>query len=290
MKIRHFFITLAILASVSCSDNKVNMLTSQIDSLNTVLATRTAAYEEMNNCLDIIVSGLDSIEHQEQIIYMKKDEVSGRPLTAREIKERIDYLEELLQRHRERIRVLEDSLKIQSDKRVDALKKIIANQQKQLEEKERTIGTLRAEIGKQKEQLKELAYNVETLTGDKARLEEQVTTQGEALDIQDEIINEGYYIMGTRKELKDAGIINTTLLGIGRSKVNLEQAALEKMEKIDIRTFSNEITIPSKKVKILSHMPENSYAIIMENGVSKLFIKDPALFWSLSRILVIEIK
>ena len=132
MKIRHFFITLAILASVSCSDNKVNMLTGQIDSLNTVLATRTAAYEEMNSCLDIIVSGLDSIEHQEQIIYMKKDEVSGRPLTAREIKERIDYLEELLQRHRDRIRVLEDSLKIQSDKRVDGLMKIIANQQKQL--------------------------------------------------------------------------------------------------------------------------------------------------------------
>lgn len=290
MKISHFFLILTISTFISCTNNKVDIMTGQIDSLSAVLADRTAAYEEMNSCLDIIVAGLDSIEQQEHIIYMRKDEVSGRPLSSQEIKDRIDYLEELLQRHRERIRILEDSLKLQTDKRVDALKKIIANQQKQLEEKERTINVLHAEVSKQKAQLKELASNVDALTGDKTRLEEQVTTQEEALGIQDEIINEGYYIIGKRKELKAAGIINTTLLGLGRSKVNLAQSALEKMKKIDIRTFNNEIAIPSKKVKILSHMPENSYAIISGEGESKLFIKDPALFWSLSRILVIEIK
>lgn len=290
MKISHFFLISTFLTLISCTNNKVDIMTGQIDSLSAVLADRTAAYEEMNSCLDIIVAGLDSIEQQEHIIYMRKDEVSGRPLSSQEIKDRIDYLEELLQRHRERIRILEDSLKLQTDKRVDALKKIIANQQKQLEEKERTINVLHAEVSKQKAQLKELASNVDALTGDKTRLEEQVTTQEEALGIQDEIINEGYYIIGKRKELKAAGIINTTLLGLGRSKVNLAQSALEKMKKIDIRTFNNEIAIPSKKVKILSHMPENSYAIISGEGESKLFIKDPALFWSLSRILVIEIK
>lgn len=290
MKIRHLITTFILLTIVSCTNNKVDMMTEQIDSLNAVLAHRTVAYEEMNNCLDIIVSGLDSIEQQEHIIYMKKDETSGQQLSPQDIKERIDYLKELLQRHRNRIRILEDSLMLQTDKSVDALKKIIANQQKQLEEKERTIDALRIEISKQKKQLKELTSNVETLTGANTRLEEQVSVQGEALTLQDEIINEGFYIKGTRKELKEAGIISTTILGLGRSKVNLEQADLSKMEKIDIRTFSNEIVIPSKKVKILSHMPENSYKIISGETESKVFIKDPALFWSLSRILVIEIK
>jgi len=89
-----------------------------------------------------------------------------------------------------------------------------------------------------------------------------------------------------RKELKEAGVITVNLLQ--QSKLNLEGADTEKMQKIDIRTFSDELVIDSKKPKILTHMPEQSYSMVVSGKQTRLFIKDPALFWSMSKILVIQ--
>lgn len=130
--------------------------------------------------------------------------------------------------------------------------------------------------------------NVSKLNQEKGALEEHVSMQEEALERQNDMINEGYYIIGTRKELKAAGVISANLLQ--KSKVNLETADLSKLQKIDIRTFSNEMKINAKKAVILSHMPEASYSMVQENGQVILYIKDAALFWSLSKILVIQIK
>lgn len=272
----------------SCSGNLRQEYNTRIDSLQSVINERTNQYDELTSYLDFVASGLDSINSMENIIYLGKDEVTGKKLTRKEIRQRIDDLKELVIRQRTRIEELSDSLSFITDKKVAALQTIIANLNAQLEEKENTILQLRGELTNSKQMISGLQANVSKLNQEKGALEEHVSMQEVALEKQDEIINEGYYIVGTRKELKAAGVISTNLLQ--KSKVNLETSDLSKLQKIDIRTFSNEMKINAKKAVILSHMPEASYSMVQENGQVILYIKDAALFWSLSKILVIQIK
>lgn len=271
-------------------DNNTKTLQDRIDSLNLVINRQQTDMDDMTHTLDVVAEGIDSIHRQENIIYTGIDEVTGKKLSRKEIRKCIKELQELLKRQRERITLLEDSLYQQNDKRVVGLRSVIASLNEQLQEKERTIKELEAKVRTQTVDIQNLSASVERLAQDKQEMTEHIQVQEEALTKQDEIINEGYYIIGTRKELKSAGLITTTMLGLGKSMVNLEQADLSKMKKIDIRNFSNEIVISGKKAKILSHMPENSYAIVSGDTESKLYIKDAALFWSMSKILVIEIK
>ena len=272
----------------ACNGNKQKEYTTRIDSLQSVINERTSQYDELTSYLDLVASGLDSINSMENIIYLGKDEVTGKKLTRKEIRQRIDDLKELVIRQRTRIEELSDSLSFITDKKVAALQTIIANLNAQLEEKERTIQQLKGELNSSKTTITNLQANVSKLNQEKGALEEHVSMQEEALERQNDMINEGYYIIGTRKELKAAGVISANLLQ--KSKVNLETADLSKLQKIDIRTFSNEMKINAKKAVILSHMPEASYSMVQENGQVILYIKDAALFWSLSKILVIQIK
>lgn len=272
----------------SCGGNMQQEYSIKIDSLQSVINERTSQYDELTSYLDFVASGLDSINSMENIIYLGKDEVTGKKLTRKEIRQRIDNLKELVIRQRTRIEELSDSLSFITDKKVAALQTIIANLNAQLEEKERTIQQLKGELNSSKTTITNLQANVSKLNQEKGALEEHVSMQEEALERQNDMINEGYYIIGTRKELKAAGVISANLLQ--KSKVNLETADLSKLQKIDIRTFSNEMKINAKKAVILSHMPEASYSMVQENGQVILYIKDAALFWSLSKILVIQIK
>ncbi len=283
-------ITIVCLAIVlfSCGGKTQQEYDTMADSLQSVINERTSQYAELTSYLDLVASGLDSINSMENIIYLGKDEVTGKKLTRKEIRQRIDDLKELVIRQRTRIEELSDSLSFITDKKVAALQTIIANLNAQLEEKERTIQQLKGELNSSKTTITNLQANVSKLNQEKGALEEHVSMQEEALERQNDMINEGYYIIGTRKELKAAGVISANLLQ--KSKVNLGTADLSKLQKIDIRTFSNEMKINAKKAVILSHMPEASYSMVQENGQVILYIKDAALFWSLSKILVIQIK
>ena len=272
----------------SCSGNMRQEYNTRIDSLKSVINERTSQYDELTSYLDLVASGLDSINSMENIIYLGKDEVTGKKLTRKEIRQRIDDLKELVIRQRTRIEELSDSLSFITDKKVAALQTIIANLNAQLEEKERTIQQMKGELNSSKTTITNLQANVGKLYEEKGMLEEHVSMQEEALEKQDEIINEAYYIIGTRKELKAAGVISTNLLQ--KSKVNLETVDLSKFKKIDIRNFTTELKIDTKKAVILSPMPNDSYKIVQTGNQATLFIEDVASFWSLSRFLVIQIR
>lgn len=287
-KLNQTIIVFVFIILYACNGSMQKEYTTRIDSLQSVINERTSQYDELTSYLNLVASGLDSINSMENIIYLGKDEVTGKKLTRKEIRQRIDDLKELVIRQRTRIEELSDSLSFITDKKVAALQTIIANLNAQLEEKERTIQQLKGELNSSKTTITNLQANVSKLNQEKGALEEHVSMQEEALERQNDMINEGYYIIGTRKELKAAGVISANLLQ--KSKVNLETADLSKLQKIDIRTFSNEMKINAKKAVILSHMPEASYSMVQENGQVILYIKDAALFWSLSKILVIQIK
>ena len=270
-----------VIVMTSCGNGKTSHIENQMDSLQQVITNQSLLMNEMTTSLDVIAYGLDSIYRQEKIIYKGRDEVSGKQLTRSELKKRVDDLAGLIARQRERIAALEDSLSFNTNQQMQSLKLIIANLQAQLDEKEQTIENLKVQVANQK-------LSIAKLEQSKADLEHHVQNQEKALKVQDELVNEGYYIIGTRKQLKEAGVISGSLLQ--KSKINLETADLSKLKKIDIRTFDTELKINAKKAVVLSHMPETSYKMVQGNGQVILFIEDVASFWSLSKILVIQIR
>lgn len=272
-------LVLTFTALTSCGKQERQRLEVQVDSLKQVISVQQVDMNEMTASLDLVANGLDSIHQQENLIYMGRDEVTGKKLTRQELKERIRNLAKLISRQKERITALEDSLSFNSNKQFKSLKIVIANLNAQLEEKERTIEDLNKQIASQQ-------VSIDKLRQSNTELEEHITNLDGALQAQDEMINEGYYIIGTRKELKEAGVVSAKFLK--KSKVNMSVSDLSKLKKIDIRNFPDEMKIDAKKAVILSHMPEASYSWVYGGNQSILYIKDPALFWSISKILVIQ--
>ena len=98
-------------------------------------------------------------------------------------------------------------------------------------------------------------------------------------------LNEGYYAIGTAKDLKDVGLLSS---GFHKKKVNYENFNQDIFQKVNIRN-TTQLIIPSKIIKILTTIPSESYTLSRDGNSTVLTINDVDRFWSLSKYLVIQI-
>ena len=156
------------------------------------------------------------------------------------------------------------------------------------------IANYTAKISSYENILNEQSKKIESLSVDlsstQQNLEEKVkenVQQQEVINAQDQMLNEGYYIIASKSKLKELDLIDGGVF----SKARLTRGSfdLSAFTKIDIREVT-EIELNSKDAKILSSAPESSYELV--KGFDKkltLVIKDPGAFWSQSKYLVIKI-
>lgn len=148
----------------------------------------------------------------------------------------------------------------------------IASMQTQLENNSITIGNLREQVTSISKQLAETSTAKESLET--------------AVNNQDQLLNEGYYIVATKKELKALGLTEGTF----KKKINIDNVDKDKFTRIDIRDAET-ILIPGKSPKLMIEKPSGSYEVTQNSdGTSTLRIKDPVRFWETSKFLVIQIK
>ncbi|MDE6077852.1 MAG: hypothetical protein K2G29_08980, partial [Muribaculaceae bacterium] len=110
--------------------------------------------------------------------------------------------------------------------------------------------------------------------------------QAEATEIEN-AANTVYYAIGTNKELKKNDLLEKKFLG--QTKVLKGDFNESYFTKADKRTLS---TIPtgSKKVKIWTNMPADSYEILENADKTKTIkITNPTEFWSMTPYLVIQV-
>lgn len=260
-------------------DDKTAELQAQIDSLETVNTSLLEKQKETSDFLGIIMESIDSIAEQENYIRMISKGVEGRRLSMAEQKQRLKEFAELLERQRNRIAQLEDSLANKGEG-FEKLSRLINYLNQQLDEKNRQINALQKQIASGRIQVQNLIEKVDSLTSSNNAL-------AEAVVVQNDIINEGYFIIGSKKELKAAGVL--TGGGLSRKKLNASNFANAGFTKVDIANFT-EITINSSKIEILTSMPKGSYQIVPSGDQCKLIIIDPTSFWSVSNYLVIQTK
>lgn len=194
-------------------------------------------------------------------------------------------IQQALQERRERLAELEKKLK--SSQGYNAtLQKTIDNLKAEIATQETTISTLRNDLAAAKIQIADLGTKVDSLSTTVASVtEEKVKAQEETQNVTNEL-NTCYYAIGTKKELKEAKIIETGFL----RKTKLLQADFQQsyFTKADKRTMTV-IPTQSKKAKILTNMPSDSYVIEDEGDTKVIKVTNPERFWSLSNYLVIQV-
>lgn len=284
---RKFIVSTAaviVMMSVASCGNKVGELQQQVDSLQTALLQSEGDYNRLNDYLSVISDGLDSISAQEQGLLVRTPE---SPLPSREeMKNGLKTLKNTLQEQRDRIAKLESDLsKGRGD--VKKLQGIIAYLKEQIEAKDAQISDLLEQLDKSNMTVAQLTTRVGNLTQQNVLQEVKITEQEDVIQVQDQMLNEGYIKIGSKSELKNAGLLSGGFLK--KKKLDVSQIDASMFQKVDIRQVT-EIPIPSKSVKVLSAMPADSYRLDEDGKSTTLVITNPGRFWSVSNFLIIQTK
>lgn len=287
MRFKYIHILLLSLAvATSCvSRTKYEEKERILDSLIVEKTNQDKDFAELNDFIGIIAEGLDSISNQENILYLPSQENDNTPLTRRQMLDNLKELQNLVGRQKERIRVLEDSLATAEN--TAKLKTLITYLYSQLDAKEQEIDKLRREISDKNRNISKLQSKVNTLQAENKSLQEDVniyyakdSLNRQILQAQNDYLNQCFYIISSKAELAAMGITKR-----GDITSYLDES---RFVSIDIRTFK-QLTIHSGRVKILSPMPQSSYALTKNgDGTTTLDIIDPSAFWQTSKYLIIQ--
>lgn len=279
--------TLLMMSSCVESSQKYKNLQARLDSLNTVYTTQNAEMEEMFADLNDISAGMQSLRDAEHLLTLeaekegKASSKSKQQLAA--LKNDITAIAEAIEGYKAQVAGLEKKNKAQSAE----FKRLIAGLNQELELRTQKISEITAQLAEKNQQLavktqeaEQLAQNVEAL--DKANQNQQTT-----INRQDAALHLGHYLVGTRKELKEEGVISRQ--GIFCPPIVSSQAQKANFAELDVREMKS-IPLNSRKAKILSVHPAGSYVLeTAEDGNLVLKIEDENTFWKQTRYLVVMI-
>ena len=259
------------------SSQKYKSLQARLDSLSTVHIMQNSEMESMLADLNDISAGMQSLRDAERLLTLEtinenKDNSKSKQ-QLNQLKKDVQAITEAIASYKEQISKLEGknaSLNAELDQRTQKLNEIT----KQLAEKNQQLAVKTEEVAN-------LTENVEAL--DKANKSQQMT-----INEQDMAIHQGHYLIGNRKELKEAEVISRQ--GIFCPPIVSSQAQKADFTDLDIREMKV-IPLNSKKAKLLSVHPADSYTLETgEDGNMTLKINDENNFWKQTKYLVVMIE
>ncbi|MEZ3552181.1 MAG: hypothetical protein K1W02_15975 [Muribaculaceae bacterium] len=271
---------------VSCSGN-----TKKLEEDSARIAELTAEYAEANSFNDSLMllmgdiyTGLDSINIQEGLLYSMG---SGENVNRRaEIRQNLANIKARLASNKALLDKMEAQLKASGNEN-SVLSKTIAQLKGRIAKQDEKIAQLESDLTAARVQ-------IDTLNSQVARSQEQVQVETKAKEeaeaatvAVENAANTVYYAIGTNKELKKNGLLEKKFLG--QTKVLKGDFNESYFTKADKRSLSV-IPTGSKKVKVWTNMPSDSYTIEENADKTKTIkITNPQTFWSLSPYLVIQV-
>lgn len=265
------------------SQEEAERLQQENLELKEQLSTNEGTFNEFFGSLNQIEENLALIKEKENIISQgTQNDLEGRADKMEQINEDIRLIGELMEKNRQLIARLNRDIR-NSNVKVTEFEKMVARLNDQIQEKEIEIVELRDELGRMNLRVDYLAATVDTL-------QEVARERGRIIEEKISEINTAYYVMGSRRELRDWGVVTREggFLGIGRTNRLRTDFDHSNFTMVDI-TVAREITIAGKEPLFITTHPEGTWEYKVEDGVTYLVILDPVKFWSASRYLVIEI-
>ncbi len=280
------FISLMLPVFFSCnnSQKELEALQARYDSVLTLGFTKDTTILDYVESFNAIQANLDSIKQAEMLITKSTSSVEGelQPDQKEQINRDINLIYEMLQKNKQTIAELKSKLR-KSNAKVTALEQMVDRMTRQIEEKDGQIAQLRDQLEKMNIQIEILNTNVENLASESQAKSQTIAEKTEEL-------NTAYYVVGTKKELRDQKIITVEggFAGIGRNKKLKEDFNQDYFTRVDITKLKS-IPLMKKKASIITTHPSQSYKLYGEKVQDSLVIRNAKDFWSASKYLVIVV-
>jgi myosin heavy subunit len=199
-------------------------------------------------------------------------------------------LEAVQQRIEEKQQALDDLQKKYSSAlgQNKELKKTIDRMQGEINGYIARIAQYESDIQTKDRQIAQLNNDLSSTQDSLSQVSQENASQKNVMAAQDKMLNSGFYIVGSKKELKNIGVLGKDGL-FSATKISSTSFDTSVFHQIDIREVT-EIPLGSRDAKIMSQMPKDSYKLEKDYDKNlKIVILDPAQFWSITRYLVVVI-
>ena len=274
---------MCLMALASCKQEKVAPAlpqNSQVDSLSRIIEQKDNEINDMMELFNEVEEGFRLISEAENRVNLVKNGEGADK--AQRIRENIQFIQQRLSQNRELIAKLRQQLR-ESSIKGDQLKRTLDNLVKQLEEKDGQLRDLRAQLDAKDIHIAELDQTISDLHQDVDNLKGESQQKSNTINTQDKQLHTAWFVFGTKKELKEQGILDGGKVLQGNFNKNY-------FTKIDIRV-EKEIKLYSKSAKLLTMHPLSSYTLARDSkNQYVLRINNPQIFWSTSKYLVIQVK
>ncbi len=276
-----FFAAISLLAS--CQQAHKGPTQEEYDALAKEKDSLTSHIVELQDLIGTVTTSFDSIDAQENLLFVNNED--GTKATKRQIIDRIQNYKDLLARQRQQLARLENQAK-SDNASIRELRAIIGRLRQEILDKEARISELENDLNNKKKDIAQLEKTLAKSEENTARMTKARDALQEVADFQKEVINTAYFVVGSKSMLRDLGLIK----GVFKQKADYANLDNSKFSKVDIRDFK-ELNINSKKAKLITEKPANSYLLIENpDETTTLRITDPDTFWEGSPYLIIQTK
>lgn len=273
----------------ACNGDKLRQAEETNDQLRDDLRATLATQDSLLVLVNDISDGMAQIKDMEKIIATPGG-LGGESASRKEqVKNDMIAIQQALQQRRQRLEELEAKLAASNTnnatltKTIKTLKEQMAQQQSEIASLTSQLEAANIKITELDNTINNLNSTVDSLNTGIAQVKEDADAEVKRAEAE---ANKCYYAIGTNKELKERDILSKKFLG--RTKVMQGDFDASYFTAADRRTLS-EIPTHSKKAKIMTSQPKDSYTIVEEGGQAVVKITNPAKFWQLGNFLVIQV-
>jgi len=271
----------------SCENKEQTARIQQLEKdqaqLLTTINSKDSTINDVLETLNQIEVNLSEIKTREKLISQKTSNGAELNMPVRDrINEDFRLINELMADNKKKIASISAKLK-QSNLKISEFEKMIELTNQQLAERDTEIEQLRT-------QLNSLNFSIAALNDTISTIKNRNTQLSSTINDKTNELNTAYFVVGPRKELIEKQILNKQggFLGLGRTQKLSGDVNLSDFTKVDIRSLKS-IPLGVKKATLLSVHPAGSYEIVgSDKKVDEIVIKDPAIFWQKSKMLVIS--
>ena len=282
-----------MLLAAACNQGKeeISKLKTTNDSLVSISRAKDSMVNDFVSSFNAIQSNLDSIKMKEKIISNTTSGSSELKTRSKDqINSDINQIYRMQVENKAMLATLRSKLKT-SGVKIDQLQTMIDNLDKQIESKDVEIAQLKDDLTKLNVQVTDLNTKVTDLNTNVETLNAVNKEKEEVIQNKTAELNTAYYVIGTTSYLKEKKIVTKEggFIGLGKSKELTPDIDKSALTKVDITQLSA-IPIMKSKVTLLTTHPKNSYRLTGKNMADSLVITNPKEFWSISKVLVLNVK
>lgn len=288
------FMLLGLSVLISCNNQakkenealkaEIAMLAEQNAELAMGNINMEFSIESYHALLKEIDQQLAAIDTKHELVKAKNAELKNDEQVAEEILLHIEHLQHQMENNKHKIAHV--------NKNMEALRKQNADQHEELHMMDMYINNLVNLVVKQDTELVMLHDALMAQGLDMDALSKAYENQAMYNEVLLNILNTGFYVAGTKKELKELGIIDMEggFIGIGRVKTLNANAPVEFLTYIDIRE-ADMFEFPGKKAELITAHSTDSYELTIDkkNELVFLGIANKLKFWQETNYLVVEV-